>query len=453
MKEELLRLAARAVDTARSMDVHCEAFVQKKRHTSVVIEGGSVTFGSQDGDFGIGIRVINGRHTGYAYCDERSIDFGLRQALSVSRLSKPGNYAFPGDAGYNGARSGFDNRVATMVTEDGIQLARDVIEGASFDSRATPSRGGLSFGVTAYAVANTNGVSVFDEGTFLSGSVMTVLKDRGVVANGDDYMVSRSRDFNFEEIGRRSTEKAIGQLGQQPVETATMDVILRPDAAFSILSNTVIPALYGDAVRKGESVYVDRMGKQVAAGNISVVDDGTHPRGLNTFSTDEEGHPSRRTVLVDKGLLAGLLFDQYSSLESRACATGNALHADRMEAGTTYKVPPSTCARNVVLEGEAMSEEELIRSVKKGVIVDSVLGAHTANKASGDFSVAIYAGHFIRDGEIAYPLKGGMIGGNMPEMLLGAALADDYKLVEAGMSPASGYIPSIRFEDVRVSGD
>jgi PmbA protein len=84
--------------------------------------------------------------------------------------------------------------------------------------------------------------------------------------------------------------------------------------------------------------------------------------------------------------------------------------------------------------------------------VDNVLGAHTANKVSGDFSVAIYAGHAIKDGEIVYPLKGGMIGGNMPALLLQASLADNYRLVESGFSPASGYIPSIRFEGVRVSG-
>ncbi|OPY28832.1 MAG: protease TldD [Methanocella sp. PtaU1.Bin125] len=452
MKEELLRVAARVVDTAASMDICCEAFVQKKRHTSIIIESGKVTFGSMDGDYGIGIRVINGRNTGYAYCDERSIEFGLKQALSVARLSAPGCYGFQDDRNYAGTRSIYDNRVATLVTEDGIDLARDIIEGACYDPRVTPSRGGLSFGTLAYAVANSNGVSVYDEGTFLSGSVMTVLKEDGVMVNGDDSQVSRSRDFSFEEIGRKATEKAIGQLGQQGIETATMDVILRPDAAFDILSNTVLPSLNGDAVRKGDSVYVDKMGKPVAAGGITIVDDARHPKGLNTFATDEEGYPSRRTVLADNGVLTGLLYDTYAAIEAGAKPTGNAMHGDRMETGTTYKVSPSTCARNFILEGETMPEEEMIRGVRNGILVDNVLGAHTANKISGDFSVAIYAGHAIRDGEIAFPLKGGMIGGNMPAMLLQAALADDYRLVESGFSPASGYIPSIKFSGVRVSG-
>lgn len=452
MKEELLRVANRVVDTAATMDICCEAFVQKKRHTSIIIESGKVTFGSQDGDYGIGIRVINGRNTGYAYCDERSIEFGLKQALSVARFSAPGCYGFQDDRNYNDTRSIFDNKVATLVTEDGIDLARDMIEGACFDPRALPTRGGLSFGTLAYAVANSNGVSVYDEGTFLGGSVMTVLKEDGAIVNGDDSQVSRVRDFSFEEIGRKATEKAIGQLGQKAIETATMDVILQPDAAFSILSNTVLPSLNGDAVRKGESVYVDKTGKPVAAKGITIVDDARHSKGLNTFATDEEGYPSQRTVLADKGIMTGFLYDTYTAVESSARPTGNAMHGDRLESGTTYKVAPSTCARNFVLEGETMGEEEMIRSVKNGIIVDNVLGAHTANRVSGDFSVAIYAGHAIRNGEIAFPLKGGMIGGNMPNMLLQASLADNYRLVESGFSPASGYIPSIKFEGVRVSG-
>jgi PmbA protein len=452
MSEDIQKVASRVVDVAATMDVCCEAFVQKKRHTSIVIESGRVTFGSQDGDYGIGIRVINGRQTGYAFCDDRSIEFGLKQALAVSRFGKPGKYAFPGESDYRGVRSIFDNEIAAMVTGDGIDFARDMIEGAATDPRVIPSRGGLSFGTAAYAVANSNGVSVFDEGTFIGGHVMTVLKEDGIMVNGDDSEVSRIHDFSFEEIGRKATEKAIGQLGQQALETATMDVILRPDAVFDIIANTVVPALAGEAVRKGESVYVDKLGKTVAASGLTIVDDATHPKGMNTFLTDEEGSPSRRTVLIEKGVLSALLYDTYDALEAGACATGNALHGERGDSGTTYKVAPSTFARNVVLEGETMGEEEMIRGVKNGIIVDNVLGAHTANRASGDFSVAIYAGHAIRDGEIKFPLKGGMIGGNMPAMLMDASLANNYRLAESGFYPTAGFIPSIKFENVRVSG-
>ena len=232
-----------------------------------------------------------------------------------------------------------------------------------------------------------------------------------------------------------------------------MTVILKPDAAFDIIANTMMPALYGAAVKKHESVYVDMMGKEVTSKSVSIVDDACHPKGLNTYIMDEEGYPSRKNVLIADGVLQALLYDEFSAIENDTEPTGNALHADRFESGTTYKVPPTTCARNFIIEGQTMSEEEMIRGVKNGIIVENVLGAHTANKASGDFSVAIYSGYAIKDGEIAYPLKGGMIGGNMPEMFRNVILANNYKVVESGVSPASGYIPSIMFENVRVSGD
>jgi PmbA protein len=95
----------------------------------------------------------------------------------------------------------------------------------------------------------------------------------------------------------------------------------------------------------------------------------------------------------------------------------------------------------------------MIKNTRNGVLVLDVLGAHTSNRASGDFSVAVYAGYAIKDGELAYPLKGGMVGGNMPGMLMDATLADNYKAVGSGLSPATGHVPSIGFENVRVSGE
>lgn len=452
MREELVKIAATAVDMASDMGIRCEAFVQKKRHTSVSIEAGKVVFGMQDGDYGVGLRVISDNHTGYAFCTDKTIDFGLKQALASSKFGKYGHYSFHDNTRYNGTRSIFDNKVATMVTEDGIEIARDMIESAGFDERVTPSRGGVSFGTQSFAVANTNGVSIFDEGTFIGGHMMSIVREEGRMINGDESEVSRNRDFSFEDIGRKAGEKALAQLNQRGIETGAMDVILKPDAMFDIISNTIMPALYGDAVRKGESVYAGQTGKKIMSDGITIVDDATHPKGLNTYIMDEEGYPSQRNVIVDRGVLNMYLYDQFSASESKVKSTGSAMHAERMESGTSYKAIPTTSARNFLLEGDTMSEDELIRSVRNGVVIEHVLGAHTANKVSGDFSVAIYAGYAILDGEIVHPLKGGMIGGNLPQMLLNATLANNYRVVEAGMSPASGYIPSVKFENVRVSG-
>lgn len=453
MEDELLSIAKKAVDAGMAMGVQCEAFVQKTRHTSITVEGGGVTFGSMDGDFGVGIRAIKDRRAGYAYCSDKALDYGLKQAIAAMKFSKPGDYAFHDDTNYAGERSLFDNRVASMVPEDGISLARDMVEGASYDERALPSRGGVGFGTVAMAVANSRGVAVYDEGTFINGSIMSIIKENDMVGNGDDFEMSRFLDFGFERIGHTATERAASQLGQKGIETATMAVIMRPSAAFDILCNTVAPALYGSSVKKNESVYVSKIGQQVAASGLTLLDDGTFNKGLNTFAMDEEGYPSQKNVLIEDGVLRMFLYDEFSAVESGVRPTGNAIHADRLESGTTYKVPPTTGARNLILRGETMSEDEMIKNTKEGVLVLDVLGAHTSNRASGDFSVAIYAGYAIKDGELAYPLNGGMIGGNMPKILMDAALADNYKLVGSGLSPATGYIPSIKFESVRVSGE
>ncbi len=452
MKQEMVGIAQDAVEKGRALGVQCEAFVQKSKSTSITVEGGKVSFGAQDGDYGVGIRIIKDRRVGYAFCTPETLDFGIKNAIAVSRFGKTGNYMFHGNNDYSNTKSIFDNKIASLVPEDGLRLARDIMESATYDKRANPARGGIGFGVSSMAVANSNGVAAYDEGTQIGASMMSIIKEGDVVVNGDESEISRSLDFNFEDIGHKATENAISQLEQKGIETGAMTVILRPSAAFDIITNTVLSALYGSTVKKGESMYADMIDKHVAADSFSMIDDGTFNKGLNTYAFDEEGHPSQRNELIRDGVLRMFLYDQFSALENNAKSTGNAMRAERLESGTSHKFPPTTCARNIILEGETMAEAEMIKGVKNGVLVYDVLGAHTANRASGDFSVAIYCGYAIKDGEIAYPLKGGMIGGNMPAMLKGAVLANNYKLV-GSMSPASGYVPSIKFENVRVAGD
>ncbi len=145
-----------------------------------------------------------------------------------------------------------------------------------------------------------------------------------------------------------------------------MTVIMRPSAAFDIFCNTVAPALYGPSVKKGESIYAGKIGQQVAASGLTLMDDGTFNKGLNTYAMDEEGYPSQKNVLMENGVLKMFLYDEFSAIESGTKPTGNAMHAERMDSSTTYRSLPTTCARNLILKGETVSEEEMIKNTRNG---------------------------------------------------------------------------------------
>ncbi len=131
MKQEMVAIAQDAVEKGRALGVQCEAFVQKSKSTSITIEGGKVSFGAQDGDYGVGIRIIKDRRVGYAFCTAETLDFGIKNAIAVSRFGKPGNYVFHGENDFSNTRSLFDNKIASLVPEDGLRLAKEIMESAT----------------------------------------------------------------------------------------------------------------------------------------------------------------------------------------------------------------------------------------------------------------------------------------------------------------------------------
>jgi PmbA protein len=180
------------------------------------------------------------------------------------------------------------------------------------------------------------------------------------------------------------------------------------------------------------------------AEGISMADDGLLEGGLGTSSTDDEGVPSRRTVLVRGGRLEGFLYDLYSAAEFGASTTGNGARG-------SYRSPPSVSARNLVIEGEPRDRDTLVSEIDEGVLVHDVLGAHTANRVSGDFSVSAPLLFRIRKGELDKPLKPVMLSGNLPQLLKAiSGIGRDRKQVASG--GGSIYTGSVRIENVMVTG-
>jgi PmbA protein len=221
-------------------------------------------------------------------------------------------------------------------------------------------------------------------------------------------------------------------------------VLFTPEAAAELLGTVTVPSLEGEAVGRGESVYAGRLGQAVMAAGISMADDGLLDGGLGTSSSDDEGVPSRKTVLVRDGLLEGFLYDLYSAAEFGAGTTGNGARG-------SYRSPPSVSARNIIIGGELRDRDTLISEIGEGVLVHDVLGAHTANRVSGDFSVSAPLLFRIRKGELHRPLKPVMLSGNLPELLRAVSgIGKDQKQVASG--GGSIYTGSLRVENVMVTG-
>lgn len=232
-----------------------------------------------------------------------------------------------------------------------------------------------------------------------------------------------------------------------------MTVLLHPLALRSMMEFVLVPALYAERARKGESVYSDRIGEMVANEGVSFFDDPTMPNGPNSGMIDDEGTPSSRTELIVNGKLESFLYDNVVASEYSEKSTSNAMKVARLSNIRQFKYPPRVCARNFVVEGPEKSVDDLIAETNDGVLVHGILGAHTSNPASGDFSISSPRLLRIKNGEISNPVTSVMISGNFPELLKNmSSLGDDRRSMKGSMGALGIISPSARFEDVLVIG-
>jgi PmbA protein len=251
-------------------------------------------------------------------------------------------------------------------------------------------------------------------------------------------------NVDFSAIGKRAAQLAVESRNPKAAETGRRTVLFAPDAIAALLGGVTVPALYGEEAGRGQSVYAKKLGQEVASPLLTISDDGLLPYGLGTSSSDDEGVPSRKTVLMSKGVLKAFLYDLRSAAEFGGRTTGSAGRG-------SYRAPPETTARNIIVEGILRGREQLISEIKEGLLVHEVLGAHTASSVSGDFSVTAPLLFQIRNGELGRPLRPVMLSGNLPVLLRGlTGLGKDTKHIPGyGGAIVTG---SIRAEDVMVTG-
>src|ERR1700734_3708375 len=259
-----------------------------------------------------------------------------------------------------------------------------------------------------------------------------------------NYWFSNSRTVtkleNPEEIGQEAARRTLKRLGARQVKTQKAPVVFSPEIARSIIGN-IFDAANGDAIYRNASFFSGMLGEQVAGENITVIDDGTiiHD-GIGGFGTrpfDGEGLPSRRTVLVERGILKNYVLNTYTARKLHMQSTGN---ASRGLAGN-----PGIGAGNFFLEPGTLTPEQIIADVKTGLYVTETMG-HGVNLVTGDYSHGA-SGLWIENGEIAYPVEEITIAGNLKDMYKNiVAIGND--LVFHGASAA----PTLRIEGMTIAG-
>jgi PmbA protein len=334
----------------------------------------------------------------------------------------------------------FDEVAQELGVEDKIALAKQAeIAALDHDPRIINSEGaGLDTHFSQIVYANTHGFMGEYRTSSFSLAVSPIAGEGDAMQRDSWYSVSRKfKQLEAPEvIGTIAAKRALRRLGARKVSTQEAPVVFDPDMAASLL-RTLAGAVSGTSIYRGASFLLNRMGQQVAADSVTVIDDGTIPGALGSRPFDGEGVPTRRTVVVEHGVLHSYLLDTYCGRRLGLTSTGNAA---RDAAGI------SVGSSNLYLVPGTYTPEEIIGSVTSGLYLTELIG-FGVNMVTGDYSRGA-VGLWIENGELTYPVEEITIAGNLHEILRNIEMVGN-DLVLRGRTAA----PTLKIGRMTIAGN
>jgi predicted Zn-dependent protease len=203
--------------------------------------------------------------------------------------------------------------------------------------------------------------------------------------------------------------------------------------------NTSISANY---TQKSMSPLSKKLGTQIASEDITIIDDGIVQSGWQTRPFDDEGHPTQKTPIIEKGILRNYVYDTYTALQDGVESTGNARRLN-------YSMAPEPALSNLILEPGRMSPEEIIHESKNGIYVEDTIGEWLSDPVSGSLSATVTHGYLVENGKLTQPIKGVVISGNFYEILKGGIeiLGNDLR------NSMQCYSPTVKLTQLSIAGE
>jgi TldD protein len=438
-----------------------DLFFQYNRSEGWTLEEGQVKSGSYSIDQGVGVRVVSGEKTAFAYADDINPE-ALEAAAKVTRaIAADGGNGKPGHAVVRAGHAlyapidpisqfGDDQKVRILETLE--RFARRI------DPRVKQVIGRLSAEYDVVLVARADGALAADVRPLVHLAITVIAEEAGRREQGHQGAGGRFgyaffTDDVLERLARDAVRQALVNLESRPAPAGVMSVVLGPGWPGVLLHEAIGHGLEGDFNRKGTSAFSGRIGERVAAPGVTVIDDGTIPDRRGSLSVDDEGNPTMRNVLIEDGILRGYLQDRLNARLMGVPATGNG----RRESYASIPMPRMT---NTFMLGGDKDPSEIIASVDRGLYAVN-FGGGEVDITSGKFVFSASEAYWIENGRIQYPVKGATLIGNGPDALTRISMIGDDMCLDPGIGmcgkegqsvPVGVGQPTVRIEGLTVGG-
>jgi TldD protein len=440
---------------------YADLYFQYARSEAWSLEEGIVKSGSYSIDQGVGVRAVSGDKTAFAYSDEISLP-ALNGAAEATRAIAA--------AGASGslpvlARRGTPplyvphDPIPSLADAEKVKLLERLEKFArELDSRVAEVMAHIAGTWEVVLVARSDGHLAADVRPLVRVSITVIMveggrREQGYAGGGGRYDYGYFSDERLREYAQAAVHQASVNLAAKPAPAGAMTVVLGSGWPGILLHEAIGHGLEGDFNRKGSSAFSGRVGQRVAAKGVTVVDDGTIADRRGSLSIDDEGNPTRRTVLIEDGILQGYLQDTLNARLMGVAPTGNG----RRESFAHLPIPRMT--NTYMLNGDK-SPEEIIRSVKKGLYAAN-FGGGQVDITSGKFVFSTAEAYLIEDGKITAPVKGATLIGNGPDILTRVSMIGNDMRLDPGVGtcgkegqsvPVGVGQPTLRIDGLTVGG-
>ena len=446
--------------SARKLD-YADLYFQYTRSEGWSLEEGIVKSGSFSIEQGVGVRAISGEKTAFAYSDEISFD-ALQDAAKAARAI--GNVGGV-NKGKVAKRSSAPMRyqpldpVGSLSADEKIKLL-EKLEGLcrALDPRVTQVMAHLGGEYEVVLISRSDGVLAADVRPLVRLSVQVIAqsgarREMGYAGGGGRSDYSHFTDATLQSYAQQAVAQALVNLEAKPAPAGVMTVVLGPGWPGILLHEAIGHGLEGDFNRKGSSAFSGRLGERVAARGVTVVDDGTLPDRRGSLTVDDEGNPTRRTVLIEDGILRGYMQDSLNARLMKMPVTGNG----RRESFAHITMPRMT---NTYMLAGTRDPQEIIRSVDKGLYAANFAGGQV-DITNGKFVFSTSEAYLIENGKVTQPVKGATLIGNGPDALTRVSMIGNDMRMDGGQGtcgkegqsvPVGVGQPTLKIDGLTVGG-
>lgn len=422
-----------------------EVYLENGRNLRIEVRNGEIETIQEAASYGIGLRVVVQGRIGFSSSNDlgdRALKDVIKRAVDFARITTPDPAnALPKDPGVSPVEGLYDPQIRRVSMEEKIELAKRVEKLAIKDSRITKSAGATyGDGDGEVFIVNSNGLVKSFRASSCGYGVYVVAEKGDQKSSGAE--MSRRRFFRdlepAEQIAAKAARHAYEMLDPRPVKTQRASVIFNRDVAYAFLSG-ILGALNGERVLQGASFLAKRKGEKIASEFVTLIDDGTRPKGLASQPFDGEGVPTQKRVIVERGILKGFMYNTIVARRAGVESTGNASRGG-------FDSLPGIGPHNFYMAAGEASLEDLVKATKVGFLVKEVTG-YGINPVNGNFSGGA-AGFWIEGGKVVFPVRGLTIAGTADEILHGIDMvANDLDLHR----PLTA--PSFRVKLLQIGGD